>query len=224
MIYFYSGTPGSGKSYHVAEDIRKALLKGELVISNFPVNLDFLPPDKRNRFIFVDNNELLNNAYLRRIDKKRITEYSYIDGLVSLSQQFFDRNSKGQIIERQALIVLDEAQIIFNPREWNRNDRLSWIEFFRLHRHLGYDIIVCSQDDVAIDKQIRGIFQTEVVHKNLRNYNTVSWLLSFIFGGNFFIRIYRNYAQRIRKDAVLKKEFRKPSKKIFDFYDTTMLF
>lgn len=224
MIYFYSGTPGSGKSYHVAEDIRKALLKGQLVLSNFPVNLELVPPDKASRFIFVNNNELLNSSYLRRTDNKRVTDFSYIDGLINLPQQFFDRNGKGQIIEHQCLLVLDEAQIIFNPRQWNRSDRLNWIEFFRLHRHLGYDIIICSQDDVAIDKQIRGIFQTEVVHKNLRNYNNVMWLLSCLFGGNFFVRIYKNYAQRIRKDSVIKKEFRKPNKKIFDFYDTTMLF
>ncbi len=225
MVYFYSGTPGSGKSYHVAEDIRKALMRGKYVFSNFPVNLELVPPDRRGFFIHLDNAELRISSFRHYIKyPRKIADFSYLSGFVGFAQQFLNRNSKGQIIERQALIVLDEAQELFNPREWNRNDRLAWIEFFRLHRHIGYDIIVVSQDNVAIDKQIRGIFQTEVLHKNLRNYNSFAWFLSLIFGGNFFVRIYRNYAQRIRKDSVIKKELRKPKKKIYDFYDTTMLF
>ena len=30
MIYFYSGTPGSGKSLHVAQDIYKYLQRGKM--------------------------------------------------------------------------------------------------------------------------------------------------------------------------------------------------
>ena len=30
MIYFYSGTPGSGKSLHVAQDICKYLERGKM--------------------------------------------------------------------------------------------------------------------------------------------------------------------------------------------------
>ena len=39
MIYFYSGTPGSGKSLHVAKDIYTKLFinKGN-VIANFDIN------------------------------------------------------------------------------------------------------------------------------------------------------------------------------------------
>ena len=39
MIYLYSGTPGSGKSLHAAQQIYEALhVKKMLVITNFPVN------------------------------------------------------------------------------------------------------------------------------------------------------------------------------------------
>ena len=38
MIYFYSGTPGSGKSLHVAQDIYQYLQRGKNVIANFDIN------------------------------------------------------------------------------------------------------------------------------------------------------------------------------------------
>ena len=38
MIYLYTGTPGSGKSLHLAEAIYKSLRRGQPVIANFEIN------------------------------------------------------------------------------------------------------------------------------------------------------------------------------------------
>ena len=38
MIYFYTGTPGSGKSLHMASEIYEAMYKGKNVIANFEIN------------------------------------------------------------------------------------------------------------------------------------------------------------------------------------------
>lgn len=38
MIYLYSGTPGSGKSYHAMVNIRQQLKRKRPVLTNFPVN------------------------------------------------------------------------------------------------------------------------------------------------------------------------------------------
>ena len=44
MIYFYSGTPGSGKSLHCAKDIyNKLFVKKQNVIANFEINEIMLP-------------------------------------------------------------------------------------------------------------------------------------------------------------------------------------
>lgn len=40
MIYLYTGTPGSGKSYHAAEVVDRALRRKVPVIANFQVNLN----------------------------------------------------------------------------------------------------------------------------------------------------------------------------------------
>ena len=42
MIYLYSGTPGSGKSLHMARDIMFKLRRGQNVIANFPINMELV--------------------------------------------------------------------------------------------------------------------------------------------------------------------------------------
>ena len=51
MIYFYSGTPGSGKSLHVARDIMSKLRRKEKnnVICNFPINTDLVDGKRKNK-------------------------------------------------------------------------------------------------------------------------------------------------------------------------------
>ena len=60
MIYFYSGTPGSGKSLHCAKDIyNKLFVKKQNVIANFEINEELLRKKKRRgEFVFVSNFEL----------------------------------------------------------------------------------------------------------------------------------------------------------------------
>ncbi len=43
MIYLYTGTPGSGKSYHVAKEIYFYLYHGRNVIANFDINYYSIP-------------------------------------------------------------------------------------------------------------------------------------------------------------------------------------
>ena len=52
MIRLYSGTPGSGKSLHVAEKIYNRLSAGKPVVCNFAINEKWLakkPKRQRNR-------------------------------------------------------------------------------------------------------------------------------------------------------------------------------
>ena len=50
MIYFYSGNPGSGKSYHVAKDIYFQLNHGKNVIANVDINYDLITSKKKGIF------------------------------------------------------------------------------------------------------------------------------------------------------------------------------
>ena len=149
MIYFYSGTPGSGKSLHVAKDIDTRLLNGSNVIANFEINLDIYKNKKKKigEFLYIPNHELTPEFF-----------YQYAK----------ENHVKGK--EGQTLVVIDECQILFNPRAWNDKYRINWIEFFTLHRHYGYNFILVSQFDRLVDRQIRSLFEYEVKHRKINNF------------------------------------------------------
>lgn len=189
MIYLYSGTPGSGKSYHAAADIYYRLKrKGSRnrVIANFPVNTD------NKRFRYVDNSEL-NVKYL----------FSYA------------RLHHSPGIEGQTLVVIDEAQIIFNSRSWQSDgsSRMEWIKFFTQHRKLGFDFILIAQNDRMIDRQIRCLIEYEISHMKMGNYFR---FLPF----TVFLAVNHWYGQKMK----LAHEMILYRKKIAKLYDTYMTF
>lgn len=149
MIEYYSGTPGSGKSLHVASKIYYRLNRSNKpqVIANFMINTKMIKNDKAV-FIYKDNEELT----------------------VPYLLEFALQNHKlGE--ENQTLIVVDECAIIWNAREWqSQHNRMDWLKFFTQHRKLGYNMIVISQNDRQIDRQIRSQFEYEVKHRKVNNF------------------------------------------------------
>ena len=131
MIYLYSGTPGSGKSYHAVVDAVKKLKRREKnrVIANFPLVGKRITPN----FEYWDNSE---------ITISRLMDYA--------------RQHHRLGVEGQTLVVIDEAQCIFNSRDWNgkgivhnalkkqSDSRMDWIKFFSQHRKFGFNIILIA--------------------------------------------------------------------------------
>ena len=158
MIYLYSGTPGSGKSLHVARDMYNRLnynRKYPNVIANFPINLKMIKNKKAN-FIYKDNPELT------------------VEFLVNYAIQ---NHKMG--IENQTLVVVDECQVIWNSRDWQKGvNRMKWIKFFTQHRKLGYNFICIAQNDRMVDRQIRALFEYEVKHRKINNFK-IGKLLPF---------------------------------------------
>lgn len=149
MIYFYSGTPGSGKSLHVAKDIyTKLFIKKQDVIANFDINREiYNKKKKKGKFTYISNNEL-------------IPEFLY--------QYAKENHVLGK--ESQTLVIIDECQILFNPRSWQQNGRIEWINFFTQHRKWGYNFILISQFDRLVDRQIRSLFEYEIKHRKVNNF------------------------------------------------------
>lgn len=236
MIHFFTGTPGSGKSLHMAMLMDKQLRKGKNVIANFEINertykrFNQKHPGRLGHFIYVSNTELLTNAYFKKYDERRCCfvespkdSFSYIDGLYGYAQNFHKRNSRGQIIEGQTLLVLDECQDLFNPRSWNRKDRLKWCSFFREHRKYGYEVYLISQDDKIVDKQIRAILQYEYVHRCINNYKLSGKILGFIAGGKLFVYVKKMYGIR-SKEAKVKSKFFTGQRRYYEYYDSYKTF
>lgn len=167
MIHLYSGTPGSGKSLHTARDIRDALrIRKMPVIANFDVNHSLRNYDRL--FTYLPND---------RLDPSFLEDFA--------RNWFAGR----KVREDSILLVIDEAQLVFNSRAWQHGQRMDWIQFFSQHRHFGYKVVLIAQFDRMIDRQIRSLTEIETNHRKLGNFGMKGLILSLPFRGRLFLGV-----------------------------------
>lgn len=200
MIYLYSGTPGSGKSYHAVAVIAHKLGRRDKnrVIANFPLTGKKIT----SRFEYWDNSEICIS---------RLMQYA--------------REHHRLGVEGQTLVVIDEAQCIFNSRDWNGkgvlhsalkrqpDSRMDWIKFFSQHRKFGYNVILIAQSDKMLDKQIRSLIEYDVKHIKMNNG-------FFFFLPTSFLAVEKWYGQRMK----LGQEVIWYHKRVAAMYDSYALF
>lgn len=195
MIYLYTGTPGSGKSYHAAEVVDRALRRKVPVIANFQVNLN--PKKHKGEFIYIDTLSL---------DPAFFMEYA---------QEHFDPR-KG---EGQGMIFIDEAQIPFNPRTGfgakDTKTRMAWINYFSKHRYYFWDVVLITQNDRMLDRQIRSLVETEYKHRKLTNYGAKGMFMIVVFH-KMFVAVQYWYPIQERVGS----EFFNLRKSVCKLYDT----
>lgn len=162
----YTGTPGSGKSLHLARDCMDYLRFGKNVICNFQCRPEILEEEKRG---IIGRLFRFGKTYGKYYFKP-YKELS-VSWLVSYAKKYHKYG-----VENQTLLAIDECHILFNSRNWNMGDRALWILFFTEHRKLGYEITLVAPTIRMIDKQIREIFENEVVHRAINKYKML-WLL-----------------------------------------------
>ena len=193
-IYLYSGTPGSGKSLHSAKDITDWARKGLPVLTNFDVDLSRYPKANHS---YVDDEDLTPKF------------------LAEFSRNFFGGRKLTKKDEDTILLVIDECQLVFNSRDYQRKDRKSWIKFFSTHRHLGYRIILIAQMDKILDKQIRGLIEYEFIHRKLSNFGKAGKIITLL-GGEVFIAVQMWYPLKLK---IGSRMFR-AKKRYFEIYDS----
>lgn len=201
MISLYSGTPGSGKSLHVAEKIYTRLQKGVDCIANFDFNYENIP-FRKGDFVFVENWNLT------------------IDYLKHYSFNHAKKDYKGKIKEGQFLLIIDECQMMFNSRDYSKKDRQEWCYFFTQHRKYGFDVILVAQFDRMIDRQIRSLIEYEFIHRKVSNFGWRGWLLNLLFVGNMFACKEMWYPMKEK----VSSEFFRFNKKYAKCYDSYKLF
>ena len=193
MIYFYSGTPGSGKSLHLARDIYNRLNRSNnpRVIANFKINNKMIKK-KNASFVYLENKDITVEYLVKYAIKNHVL---------------------GK--ENQTMLIFDEAHTIWNSRDWQKNkDRNEWLKFFSQHRKLGYNIIITSQNDRQLDRQIRIQFEYEVVHRKINNFKVGKFLPL-----STFIAITRWYGINEKIDSEIFF-YRKKWGKFYDSYGT----
>lgn len=222
MISFYTGTPGSGKSYHLAERVYTLLrLRKINVIANFEINLENIMYTRigwlkhriteltRGMIHFKKYNTRKLRGYFEYWTNPEITP----ENLLKFEQVHHVRRKEGQ-----TLVIIDEAGIMFNCRLFGSKDRQDWTDFFAKHRHHGFDFVLACQFDRQVDKQIRCCVEYETVHRKLANYKLFGKLLSLLLGGNVFLCKQNWYASRDKLSNGF--DFLRYSKRIASLYDT----
>lgn len=175
MITLYSGTPGSGKSLHMAWDIRFRLknIKNSVTLGNFYINTASVKK-RKGTYIKIDN---------ARLTPERLIKFS----------RNLARHKGRRIKEDEIVLYIDEAQLLFNSRDYNSKERKAWLSFFSQHRHFGYKIILIAQFDRMLDRQIRCLLEYETVHRKVSRFGFIGSLLGLLTGGNMFIAIDKWY-------------------------------
>lgn len=201
MIVLYSGTPGSGKSLHLASKLYHWIQAGRPVICiNFDVNLENIKGAARNKHVYFMDGETAKPADLIKIGQAYSQEH-------------------GRVVEDSFLIVWDEAQRQFNTRDWGQRNRLDWLKFFTLHRHWGFQVIMVAQFDRMLDRQVRALFEYEYVHRKMSNFGLQGKIISLFCGGELFVAVKTWYPLKERLSA----EYFRKHKKYLRIYDTFAL-
>lgn len=196
MIYLYTGTPGSGKSLNTARVIKTQLALKRPVICNFPIS-----------------NTVKNYEYFTYKANEELT----VDYLTDFAKNYFGQS---RVKEGAITLVIDECQMLFNSRDWSKPDRQGWNKFFQIHRHFGFDVILVTQFDSMIDKQIRALVEYEIIHRKISNYGWKGYLLQiFMLAPTLFVKVKVWYPMKEKVDS----EFFRGRKSLYALYDTYAL-
>lgn len=196
MIYLFTGTPGSGKSLDMARCILNDVKFNRPVICNFPINLPKRLKRKEKLFNYWNNDELTPAR------------------LVTFSNDYFKNH---HFHEGSVCLYIDECQLLFNARTWNAKGRSDWNAFFTNHRHFGFDIVLVCQFDRMIDRQIRSLVETEVIHRKLNQIGLKGLFFRILFmAPTLFIKVSMYYPLRERTNV----KFYRYSPKYASIYDS----
>lgn len=176
MIEVAQGSPGSGKS---AVAVARAILhikKGGVVAANFAlVDGWAVEVAKRHwlvtllRLLFMGSwaddvqDKLAQSMYKRFYVVNSVEAILKIRPVAEAVGLYED---KGGYSEGSGLLLLDECQLVFNSRKWDKN--FQWIEFFTQHRKLGWNVILIAHSIEMIDSQIRPLAEYESRFRNLQ--------------------------------------------------------
>lgn len=222
MIEIMQGTPGSGKSASAVARAIKHLKAGGVVAANFSLidRWSDVIAGKHFMSFFSDNfrYEWSKSLWERFYNVQSLEAIRKID---PRSQGVSRYEDDGTYKEGFGLLIIDEAQLIFNSRKWDKN--FPWIEFFTQHRKLGWNVILIAHSLEMIDSQIRPLVEYESRFRNLKkvNFPLVPIPLSPF---NLFLVITRYAGLSAGSGSVFSREVFPLPKWAADMYDSCLLF
>lgn len=168
MITILQGTLGSGKSATCTAMAFDHLKRGGVVATNFRL-VDGWAYELSKHSIWgmlSEDRRRVNAASHYR----RHFHVSSLDAVKAINpKELAEKELKtvsGKYQEGQGLLILDECQLIFNSRKWEKN--MDWIEFFTQSRKLGWDVLLVAHTLDMVDSQIRPLIEFEARFRNLQ--------------------------------------------------------
>lgn len=158
----------------------------------------------------------ITNIHVNGINQCAVLNLSQItpEMLMAFSNHWF---SAHKYEENSLLLVIDEAQLLFNSRNWSDSSRLDWIAFMSQHRKYGFKILLIAQDIKMIDKQFRALVEFEVHHTSASSLWLPMRLLA-MFGYHLTCATTR-YPQDESK-TVITRDIYHVSRRYYRFYDS----
>lgn len=192
-ITLYTGSPGSGKSYNCVRTIYSWLTK------------------KKNNCVVANFDIKIKNEKMKKKIKGKFTRIYDEDITTTYMLEYANKNHEPSL-ESQTLLIIDEASLYFNSREWMADkSRKDWLKFMAQHRKFGFEIILLCQNDRQIDRQIRSLVEYEKIHRKVNNHKIFK-----IFPKTVFVCVNYWYVLNMKVDS----EFIFYTKKFGEIYDT----
>lgn len=92
---------------------------------------------------------------------------------------------------------------------------MAWINFFSKHRHYFWNVVLITQNDRMIGRQIRSLVEIERKHRDMKNYGIKGFYMMLIFRKRF---VQVSYWYAIQEK--IGSEFFRISKRVCKLYDT----
>lgn len=212
MIEGFEGRVGSGKSFAAVRRMVEHLSRGLTVATNITLNWDGVVEFARSEYgVEVNRDQLVDLSHL---DDEKLGE-------------FYKWTPKGEP-GAPVLVVIDEAHLIFNARDWAKTSR-GLLAFLTQSRKHDTDIIFISQAMTNVDKQFRVLFQYIWRFRDLRKttvpglgirWDTMLQVITFgAHSGEMLLACNYDYDGK----TLNNREFVSMDKRIFACYNTREL-
>jgi hypothetical protein len=204
------GTPGSGKSAFAVSMALDHLRSGGVVAANFSLvdgwALEVARRSFKVRWLGFDVHKYARDLH----DRFRVV--GSLEGVYQATKELIPK-AKGKIskqYEDHGLLLIDESQLIFNSRAWQKN--MPWIEFFSQHRKHKWTVLLISHSVEMIDTQVRNFIEYDI---RFRNMNKVKLPIikipvsSLFLADNLFLGIHKYYGLGAGSGNIFKRDLTK---------------
>jgi zona occludens toxin (predicted ATPase) len=200
MIELYEGRLGGGKTYSACVRMVDQVARGGLIATNVEIVWDKFSEYIENKFNVVPER----------------------DQYISLQDEqigLFHRFTPSGTAELPVLVVIDEAHLTFNARDFAQTDKLyrETLTFLTQSRKVNTDIIFIAQSVLNMDKQFMRLVQFIWRFRDLAKWKIPG--LGIAYPLKQILAVQFDYDGK----TVLQRSFIQKDKRIFGLYNTNSL-